>query len=182
MTNESDVRPNRALVKHDKVPLPTPGLAGPLLPLGRVLAAPALSPRASSLLMESLADSSGAKFLIPFRRCFDGGTVMGRAYSQDLRKRQFSPSPKRPFATLLHERLMHSSKPSLKRSQTSHPASAQIISQTRAMAANHENALAPGYMRAFSPWSSLPAGQGAFCIYFCIYLARSWNSCGASRD
>jgi hypothetical protein len=141
LTNESDVRPNRALVKHDKVPLPTPGLAGPLLPLGRVLAAPALSPRASSLLMESLADSSGAKFLIPFRRCFDGGTVMGRAYSQDLRKRQFSPSPKRPFATLLHERLMHSSKPSLKRSQTSHPASAQIISQTRAMAANHENAL-----------------------------------------
>ncbi len=181
MTNESDVRPNRALVKHDKVPLPTPGLAGPLLPLGRVLAAPALSPRASSLLMESLADSSGAKFLIPFRRCFDGGTVMGRAYSEDLRERVIAavlPSPKRPFATLLHERLMHSSKPSLKRSQTSHPASAQIISQTRAMAANHENALAPGYVRAFSPWSSRPAGQGAFCIY----LARSWNSCGASRD
>ena len=158
----------------------TPWLVHKLRNLG--LEVICLDARASSLLMESLADSSGAKFLIPFRRCFDGGTVMGRAYSQDLRKRQFSPSPKRPFATLLHERLMHSSKPSLKRSQTSHPASAQIISQTRAMAANHENALAPGYMRAFSPWSSLPAGQGAFCIYFCIYLARSWNSCGASRD
>ena len=41
----------------------------------------AVAPRASSLLMESLADSSGAKFLIPFRRCFDGGN-----YSQGLRE------------------------------------------------------------------------------------------------
>jgi hypothetical protein len=105
----------------------TPWLVHKLRNLG--LEVICLDARASSLLMESLADSSGAKFLIPFRRCFDGGTVMGRAYSQDLRKRQFSPSPKRPFATLLHERLMHSSKPSLKRSQTSHPASAHAFAR-----------------------------------------------------
>jgi hypothetical protein len=50
--------------------------------------------------MESLADSSGAKFLIPFRRCFDGGTVMGRAYSQDLRERVIAAVFAKPKAAL----------------------------------------------------------------------------------
>jgi transposase len=63
------------------------------------------------------------------------------AYSPDFNPiEQASPSSKQHFARLPHERLMPSSKPSLKRSQTSHHRSAQITSQIRVMAVNHKNA------------------------------------------
>ena len=65
------------------------------------------------------------------------------AYSPDFNPiEQASPNSKQPFARLPHEHLMPSSKPSLKRSQTSHQRSAQIASPIRVIAANHENALA----------------------------------------
>ena len=65
------------------------------------------------------------------------------AYSPDLNpiERAFAVSSKRHFARPPHERLMPLSMPSPKRSRTSNPRSAQITSQIRVMAANHENAL-----------------------------------------